>query len=88
MSQGWVSRRPGFGGFFSLVVGENCSVDAVAGFVLVGWDIARGSGAGGGVEPRDDRDDRQFELAAVRQTRSRMSSVLKVSTKLSARALS
>jgi hypothetical protein len=41
-----------------------------------------------GIEPGDVLDDGEFELCAVRQTRSRSSSVLKLSTKLSAVALS
>lgn len=58
------------------------------GFELGGWDVAERAVEAVLVESGDPFDDRELELGAVRQTRSAMSSVLKLSTKLSAKALS
>ena len=48
----------------SLLVGENCSVVVVVGFVFVGWDVAERPVQSRGVEPCDVLDDRKLELAA------------------------
>jgi hypothetical protein len=56
--------------------------------VLDGRDVAERFVQAPVVVPADPLDDRQLKLVAAAQTRSRMSSVLKVSTKLSAIALS
>ena len=53
-----------------------------------GRDVAEAGVQAGGVVPADVFDDGELELRAVRQTRSRINSVLKLSTKLSAAALS
>jgi hypothetical protein len=51
-------------------------------------DVAEGLVQAVVVEPADVFDDAELELGRVRQTRSATSSVLKLSTKLSERALS
>jgi hypothetical protein len=55
-------------------------------FVFDRWDVSEVLVQSGGVVPADVLDDGELEL--VRQTRSRISSVLKLSTNDSASALS
>ena len=60
----------------------------VMSFVLGGRDASERGAQALVVEPGDVLDDGELELRAVRQTRSRINSVLKLSKKLSAAALS
>ena len=78
----------GFGGSHLRSNERSCLSVGVLLLVLDRWDVAEALVQAGGVVPADVLDDCELELARVRQTRSVISSVLKLSTNDSARALS